>query len=86
MDGLQMVPQVNNAFYYAVDNSINICGKIFRMVLTKSAYESSTLPDSHSLDMYRVNVNHQQFDEFLNTYNITAGDSMHLAPENRTSV
>lgn len=42
--------------------------------------------DSHPLNFLRVNVTLQQFDEFLNTYDIQPGDGMYLAPEDRIRV
>ena len=42
--------------------------------------------DSHPLAFLRTNVTLQQFDEFLETYDIQEGDNMYLAPENRITV
>lgn len=42
--------------------------------------------DTHPLNFLRVNVTLQQFDEFLNTYDIQPGDGMYLAPEDRIRV
>ena len=44
------------------------------------------LTDEHPLDFFRVNVTLQQFDEFLETYDIEPGDGMYLAPEKRILV
>ena len=42
--------------------------------------------DEHPLNHLRVNVGLQQFDEFIETYDIKPGDGMYLAPENRICV
>ncbi|HJJ55015.1 MAG TPA: M13 family metallopeptidase, partial [Methanocorpusculum sp.] len=47
---------------------------------------STLLNDVHPPGMYRVNVNVQQYDEFLDTFNVTEGDQMYLAPENRLTI
>ena len=45
-----------------------------------------TLRDSHPLHYLRGNATMQQFDEFLETYDIQPGDGMYLAPEDRITV
>ncbi|MBO6137968.1 MAG: M13 family metallopeptidase [Lachnospiraceae bacterium] len=42
--------------------------------------------DSHPLNFYRINVALQQFDEFLETYDIKPGDGMYLEKERRIQV
>ena len=42
--------------------------------------------DVHPLAYLRGNVTVQQFDEFLETYDIKEGDGMYLAPEDRITV
>ncbi len=42
--------------------------------------------DPHPLGYLRTNVTLQQFDKFLETYNIVEGDAMYLAPEDRVLV
>lgn len=54
-----------------------------------SSYENdlhSLKNDSHPLDYLRVNVVVQQFDEFLDTYDVREGDGMFLASEDRIFV
>ena len=34
----------------------------------------------------RINATSQQFDEFLETYGVTEGDGMYLAPEDRVAI
>lgn len=42
--------------------------------------------DEHPLAFYRINITLQQFDEFIETYDIKPGDGMYLAPESRVNV
>ena len=42
--------------------------------------------DEHPLAFYRINITLQQFDEFIDTYDIQPGDGMYLAPGRRVSV
>ena len=42
--------------------------------------------DPHSMNYIRINVTLQQFDEFLDLYDIKEGDNMYLAPEDRVAV
>ena len=42
--------------------------------------------EEHPLDHLRINTTVQQFDEFLDTYNVKEGDLMYLAPEDRISI
>ena len=44
------------------------------------------MSDSHPIHYLRANVSAQQFDEFLDTYDIKPGDGMYLAPEDRIAV
>ena len=44
------------------------------------------ISDQHPLSYLRTNVTLQQFDEFLDTYDIKEGDGMYLAPEDRIKV
>ena len=54
----------------------------------KRAYvqEIETAKDSHPLEFLRTNVTLQQFDEFIETYDIKPGDGMYVAPEDRILV
>ncbi|MBQ9614351.1 MAG: M13 family metallopeptidase [Lachnospiraceae bacterium] len=67
--------------------------KFFRAFAAQYAYCSSyeqemkqLRNDPHPLDYLRVNVTLQQFDKFLETYDIHEGDGMYLAPEDRILV
>ena len=42
--------------------------------------------DNHPMQYLRINATLQQFDEFLDFYDITEGDGMYLAPEDRVSI
>jgi putative endopeptidase len=42
--------------------------------------------DPHPLPYLRTNVTVQQFDEFLDAFEIQPGDNMYLAPEDRITV
>ena len=42
--------------------------------------------DEHPLNYLRVNVNLQQFDEFIDFYGIKEGDGMYLDPKKRITI
>ena len=42
--------------------------------------------DIHPLPFYRINIMLQQYDEFIETYDIKPGDGMYLSPERRVAV
>ena len=44
------------------------------------------LEDEHPMMHLRVNTTLQQYDEFLDFYEITDGDNMYLAPEDRVTI
>ena len=44
------------------------------------------LTDEHPMSYLRVNVPLQQYDEFLDFYDIKEGDGMYLSPENRVTI
>ncbi len=48
--------------------------------------EKCALTNSHPLHYLRANVSMQQFDEFIETYDIKEGDGMYIAPENKIAV
>lgn len=54
---------------------------------TQEKFELETIEeDDHPLSFHRVNITLQQFDEFLETYDIQPGDGMYLDPDKRISV
>jgi predicted metalloendopeptidase len=42
--------------------------------------------DVHPLPFHRINIILQQYDEFIENYDIKPGDGMYLSPENRVCV
>ena len=46
----------------------------------------AVVEDEHPMNYLRINCTLQQFDEFLNQYDITEGDNMYLAPEDRVNI
>jgi putative endopeptidase len=56
--------------------------------LTKESVEitKARLMDEHPLRCLRINCTLQQYDEFLNFYDIKEGDGMYLAPEERVNI
>ena len=58
----------------------------WRALYTSNVQYYAVSQDPHPLDYLRVNVTLQQFDEFYDTYGITEGDGMYLAPEERLSI
>lgn len=67
------------------DKFFTIFGQMFYQPATNAEYQLF-LNDVHPPGMYRVNVGVQQYDEFNRTYNVTEGDQMYLAPENRITI
>ena len=55
---------------------------------TKDNYSAELLmsEDTHPLAFLRTNITLQQFDEFLETFDIQEGDGMYLSPEERITV
>ena len=54
---------------------------------TEEKFEVEALADDeHPLSFHRINITLQQFDEFLDTYDIKPGDGMYLDPEKRINV
>ena len=50
------------------------------------AWERSDIYDEHPLNHLRINVTVQQFDEFLETYQVHEGDGMYLDPADRIKI
>ena len=54
---------------------------------TQEKFEVEAIEDDeHPLNFHRVNITLQQYDEFLDTYDIKPGDGMYLDPEKRINV
>ncbi|WP_028594583.1 M13-type metalloendopeptidase [Paenibacillus assamensis] len=80
---LQVVSEMSKPDYKAFfeSHAINARSTITKEV---AAYLSSAA--SHSLDKIRVNRTVVNFQEFYDTYGITPGDGMYVAPENRITI
>ncbi len=57
-----------------------------KMIISPEYLEYINRTDPHPSYHLRTNVTLQQFDEFLDTYDIKEGDNMYLAPEDRILV
>lgn len=53
---------------------------------SKLSWLQHLLTDAHPMSYIRVNAVLQQFDEFLDYYEITEGDGMYLSSENRVAI
>lgn len=62
----------------------SVCEMQLQKGTLQDAYES--INDEHPMGYLRVNCTLQQFDEFLDFYEINEGDGMYLAPEDRVIV
>ncbi|MBO4375092.1 MAG: M13 family metallopeptidase [Lachnospiraceae bacterium] len=60
--------------------------KLWARIHTQEDAERRAYEDVHPFAYLRGNVTVQQFDEFLETYDIKEGDGMYLAPEDRITV
>jgi putative endopeptidase len=60
--------------------------KIWGRINTRETEYYQLMQDSHPLAYLRTNVTVQQFDEFLETFDIVEGDGMYLSPEDRVLV
>lgn len=59
---------------------------IWRRLNTRESEFRYIMQDPHPMHYLRTNVTLQQFDEFLETYDVQEGDKMYLAPEDRVLV
>ena len=59
---------------------------IWRRINTREMEYYCCMQDTHPLHYLRTNVTLQQFDRFLEQYDIKEGDNMYLAPEDRVLV
>ncbi len=60
--------------------------RLWASVCQKEYTEIRLNGDPHPFDYLRVNLTLQQFDEFLNAYDIKAGDGMYLEPDKRVGI
>ncbi len=80
---LKMAEKIEGFDY---DKFFRAYARLWGNVSSKECLESDVLMDSHPLPYLRVNVSLQQFDKFLETYDLKPGDGMYLAPEERILV
>ena len=59
---------------------------VWATVYSQSYDSSSMVIDAHPPDGARVNMPVQQFQKFMDTFGVTEGDGMYLAPEDRVSI
>ena len=59
---------------------------VWRSVNTREYELARLIGNPHPLSYLRVNAVLQQFRQFMDTYGITEGDGMYLAPEDRVTV
>lgn len=53
---------------------------------TDELYTDFILKDVHPPHMYRINVNVQQYDEFLDAFDVKEGDMMYLPKDKRITI
>ena len=59
---------------------------VWATVYTQSFDSSSMVINAHPPDDARVNMTVQQFQKFMDTFGVTEGDGMYLAPEDRVPI
>ena len=72
--------------YFNYDKFFRTYAYLWAKVATLENLESNVLTDSHPLHYLRCNVTIQQFDEFIDIYDIKEEDKMYLAPNDRINV
>lgn len=81
--GLMMAEDIEDFDY---DLFFRAVAKSKARIQTKNVVDENMLNDVHPLDSIRANIMLQNFDEFLETYDIGPGDGMYLSPEERVNV
>lgn len=61
-------------------------GKIWKELTTKKRAEAMAGSDVHPPNFLRTNVTVMQFEQFYDTYGVTEGDGMYMAPDKRIAV
>lgn len=82
MIGLDIAGKIDGFDY---DRYFRTYSGLWRTQTTLSS-ERSDIYNEHPLRHLRINVTLQQFDEFLNTYNVREGDGMFLDPDDRIRI
>ncbi|MBO6134888.1 MAG: M13 family metallopeptidase, partial [Lachnospiraceae bacterium] len=80
---LMLAKRVPNFDY---DKFFRANARLWARVNTLQVSEALVLTDTHPIEYLRANVTLQQYDEFIETYDIKEGDGMYIAPENRIAV
>ncbi|MBR1522921.1 MAG: hypothetical protein IJ641_00545, partial [Lachnospiraceae bacterium] len=81
--GLRMASKVDDFDY---DKFFTKYAQMNAVLSVYSSELTILLQDEHPLDYSRTNVPVQQFDEFYETYGVSEGDNMYLAPSDRLLV
>lgn len=84
MKAALMMAQDREDFDY--DVFFRAVAKGWASIQTKNSALSQMQTDAHPMSSLRVNIPLQNFDEFLEFYEIQPGDGMYLAPEDRVKV
>ena len=80
---LKMAEKIDGFDY---DKFFRTYARLWQRLESLQMSERSALSDPHPRCYQRTNVTLQQFDEFLETYDIKEGDGMYLAPQDRIAV
>ncbi len=80
---LSIARQQENFDYDTFFKQVAIIQKQARYEEAEKAYVAT---DEHPVEAYRANIPLQNYDEFLDFYEIKEGDGMYLAPEDRIKV
>ena len=84
MKAMLQIAESREDFDY--DKFFTAYATIWRRINTREYEYFCVMQDSHPAHYLRTNATLQQFDEFLNLYDIKEGDGMYLAPEDRVLV
>ncbi len=87
MGGLRVLLSIaNDKEDFDYDTFFKKVAEVYKSVRSTEGEEYCLHYDEHPLPYMRTNVALQQFDEFLETYDIKEGDNMYVAPEERIAV
>ena len=86
MAGLKVVLQiVKNKKNFDYDKFFHaVCDVWLRKASLQNSYQQ--IENEHPMAYLRINCTLQQYDEFLDFYDIKEGDGMYLAPEDRVNI
>ena len=80
---LTIAKEIKNFNY---DKFFRSYAKLFRCLRTEESMDSLIKTDSHEVECLRVNCVLQQFDEFVDTYDLSKNDNMYLNKIKRISI